>query len=197
MSRSRCMGVMGCHGPSWWRVRYCGKYCQGANCRCCSSHLCQVDSSTFAVLGGGLPWSVGACVVRQWNGCPHHLFTIPAGQVAIPVSIPLHAGHGQYRGFAQRCRSLLIRTKLVWMRLSTLMCRLLSWLILVFPTLRGGNSCALNALVLVALILAVLHPGTFWFVQDSITLYDLPWGVLMDYVGCCLPSDVLPPHPWA
>ena len=70
MSRSRCMGVMGCHGPSWWRVRYCGKYCQGANCLWCSSHLCQVDSSTLVVLGGGLPWSVGACVVRQWNGCP-------------------------------------------------------------------------------------------------------------------------------
>ena len=69
MSRSRC-GAMGCHGPSWCRVRYCGWYCHGANCRWLSSHLCHVESSTLVDLGGGLPCSVGACVVRQWNGCP-------------------------------------------------------------------------------------------------------------------------------
>ena len=44
----------------------------------------------------------------QLADCPHHLFNIPAGQVAIPVSIPLQAGHGQYRGFVrdgEKCRS--------------------------------------------------------------------------------------------
>ena len=42
----------------------------------------------------------------QLADCPHRLFNIPAGQVAIPVSIPLHAGHGQYRGFARDGREV-------------------------------------------------------------------------------------------
>ncbi len=28
-------------------------------------------------------------------------------------------------------------------------------------------------------------------------LYDLPGCVLVDDVGCCIPLDVLPPHPWS
>ena len=42
----------------------------------------------------------------QLADCPHRLFNIPAGQVAILVSIPLKAGQGQHRGFARDGREV-------------------------------------------------------------------------------------------
>ena len=69
MSLSRCNGVIGCHSPSCGRVRNCGWYCQGGNCRLSCCHRSHVASSACAWAGGGRPRSVGACVVRQWNRC--------------------------------------------------------------------------------------------------------------------------------
>ena len=38
--------------------------------------------------------------------CPHRLFNVPAGQVAIPLSIPLKAGQGRHRHFARDGREV-------------------------------------------------------------------------------------------
>ena len=70
----------------------------------------------------------------QLADCPHRLFNIPAGQVMGNTVVLPETG--------EKCRSRLIRIKLVWMRLLTLMCRWLSWSMLVFPVLRCGNYCA-------------------------------------------------------
>ena len=60
---------MGCQSPSCFRVRNCGWYCHGGNCRLSCCHRSQVELSALACCGGGRPRSVGACVVRQWNSC--------------------------------------------------------------------------------------------------------------------------------
>ena len=38
--------------------------------------------------------------------CPHRLFHVPAGQVALPLSIPLKAGQGRHRGFTREGREV-------------------------------------------------------------------------------------------
>ena len=61
---------MGCHSAWCSLVRYCGRYCQGGNCFLPCSQRSQVAWSTSVCCGGGLPSSVLAWVVRQWNRPP-------------------------------------------------------------------------------------------------------------------------------